>query len=88
MAHPHWLLKRVAELEKELVSQEKLVAAYQIIVNDIYIKEASKEEKKYLKENNICVKKRLKKLDAKAELLKKIPELEIAYRHRWEDYDK
>ena len=32
--------------------------------------------------------KRLKKLHAKAELLKKIPELEIAYRHRWEDYDK
>ena len=35
MAHPHWLLKRVAELEKDLVMQEKLVTAYQIIVNDL-----------------------------------------------------
>ena len=86
MAHPHWLLRRVAELEKDLVSQEKLLAAYQIIVNDIYIKEASKEEKKYLKENNICVKKRLKKLEAKAELLKKVPELESAYSSYWDHY--
>lgn len=88
MAHPHWLLKRVAELEKDLVMQEKLVTAYQIIVNDIYTKEASKEQKKYFKENKNNMQKRLKKLDAKAELLKKIPELEIAYRHCWEDYDK
>jgi hypothetical protein len=51
MTHPHWLLKRVAELEKDLVMQEKLVTAYQIIVNDIYTKEASKEQKKYFKEN-------------------------------------
>ena len=88
MAHPHWLLKRVAELEKDLVMQEKLVTAYQIIVNDIYTKEASKEQKKYFKENKNNMQKRLKRLDAKAELLKKVPELEIAYRHRWEDYDK
>jgi len=88
MAHPHWLLRRVAELEKDLVMQEKLVTAYQIIVNDIYTKEASKEQKKYLKENKNNMQKRLKKLEAKAELLKKVPELEIAYRSYWEDYDK
>ncbi len=86
MAHPHWLLKRVAELEKDLVMQEKLVTAYQIIVNDIYTKEASKEQKKYLKENKNNMQKRLKKLEAKAELLKKVPELKIAYRSYWEDY--
>ena len=88
MTHPHWLLRRVAELEKDLVMQEKLVTAYQIIVNDIYTKEASKEQKKYFKENKNNMQKRLKKLSAKAELLEKIPELEIAYRSYWEDYDK
>ena len=88
MTHPHWLLKRVAELEKDLVMQEKLVTAYQIIVNDIYTKEASKQQKKYFKENKNNMQKRLERLAAKAELLEKIPELEIAYRHRWEDYDK
>ncbi len=86
MTHPHWLLKRVAELEKDLVMQEKLVTAYQIIVNDIYTKEASKEQKKYFKENKNNMQKRLKKLEAKAELLKKVPELKIAYRSYWEDY--
>ena len=88
MAHPHWLLRRVAELEKDLVMQERLVTAYQIIVNDHNMKGATKEEKKHFKENNISMKKRLKKLEAKAELLKKVPELEIAYRSYWEDYDK
>ena len=88
MTHLNWLLKRVAELETDLVMQEKLVTAYQIIVNDIYTKEASKGQKKYFKEHKNNMLKRLKKLDAKAELLKKVPELEIAYRHRWEDYDK
>ena len=86
MTHPHWLLRRVAELEKDLVMQEKLVTAYQIIVNDIYTKEASKEQKKYFKENKNNMQKRLKKLEDKAELLKKVPELEIAYRSYWEDY--
>ena len=86
MTHPHWLLKRVAELEKDLVMQEKLVTAYQIIVNDIYTKEASKEQKKYFKENKNNMQKRLKKLDAKAELLKKIPETKIAFRSMWEEY--
>lgn len=85
--NPSWLLKRVAELEKDLVMQEKLVTAYQIIVNDIYTKEASKEQKKYFKENKNNMLKRLKKLKAKAELLKKVPELEIAYRSSWEDYE-
>ena len=86
MAHPHWLLRRVAELEKDLVMQEKLVTAYQIIVNDIYTKEASKEQKKYFKENKNNMQKRLKKLAAKAELLEKIPETKIAFRSMWEEY--
>ena len=86
MTHPHWLLKRVAELEKDLVMQEKLVTAYQIIVNDHNTKGATKEEKKHFKENNISMKKRLKKLAAKAELLKKIPETKIAFRSMWEEY--
>ena len=47
MAHPHWLLKRVAELEKDLVMQERLVTAYQIVVIDLDIKGATKEEKKH-----------------------------------------
>ena len=84
--NPHWLLKRVAELEKNLVTQERLVAAYQIIVNDEYSKRGTKEEKKRLKENTISIKRRLKKLEAKAELLNKVPELEIAYRSSWEEY--
>ena len=88
MSHPHWLLKRVAELEKKLVLEERLVASYQIIVNETSMKGASKKHQKFLKENNIAMHKRLKKLVAKDELLKKVPELEIAYRHRWEDYDK
>ena len=82
----HWLLKRVAELEKDLVTQEKLVAAYQIIVNNEYAKKGTKEEQKRLKENSISIKRRLEKLEAKAELLNKVPELEIAYRSSWEDY--
>tara|TARA_B100001094_G_scaffold225642_1_gene219880 strand:+ start:705 stop:965 length:261 start_codon:yes stop_codon:yes gene_type:complete len=85
--NPSWLLKRVAELEKGLVMQERLVAAYQIIVNDFNMRGASKEHHKFLKENNISMKKRLKKLEAKAELLEKVPELEIAYRSSWEDYE-
>ena len=84
--NPHWLLKRVAELEKNLVTQERLVAAYQIIVNDEYAKKGTKEEKKRLKENSISIKRRLKKLEAKADLLNKVPELEIAYRSSWEAY--
>ena len=88
MAHPHWLLKRVAELEKDLVMQERLVTAYQIVVIDLDIKGATKEEKKHFKESKKNLLKRLKKLEAKAELLKKVPELEIAYRSYWEDYDK
>ena len=51
MAHPHWLLKRVAELEKDLVMQERLVTAYQIVVIDLDIKGATKEEKKHFKES-------------------------------------
>ena len=86
MTHPHWLLKRVAELEKNLVTQERLVAAYQIIVNDEYSKKGTKEEKKRLKENSISIKRRLKKLEAKAELLNKVPETKIAFRSMWEEY--
>ena len=86
--NPSWLLKRVAELEKDLVMQERLVAAYQIIVNDWNMKATTKEEeKKHFKENNISMKKRLRRLEAKAELLKKVPELKIAYRSSWEDYE-
>ena len=88
MAHPHWLLRRVAELEKDLVMQERLVTAYQIVVIDLDIKGATKEVKKHLKERKNNLLKSLKKLEAKAELLKKLPELEIAYRSYWEDYDK
>ena len=86
MAHPHWLLKRVAELEKDLVMQERLVTAYQIVVIDLDMKGATKEVKKHFKESKNNLLKRLKKLEAKAELLKKVPELEIAYRSSWEEY--
>tara|TARA_X000001382_G_scaffold123309_1_gene106959 strand:+ start:49 stop:309 length:261 start_codon:yes stop_codon:yes gene_type:complete len=85
--NPTWLLKRVAELEKKLVLEERLVTSYQIIVNETSMKGASKEHQKFLKENNISMHKRLKKLVAKDELLKKVPELEIAYRDCWKNYE-